>query len=525
MKIGGALSFCFGSIRKSNGFQFMLVVYFLAQVSISGLASFVVPFFSNKVFSSTTSLSSLLIWSGIWLLFALLSSIVDYNGNKYNLRTYYGIGESQFKGHFSRVLGTSFDSLMRFSSEVVVSRLNEDLENVANIVLWFVGIIAMGFSCLVVLLWSVSLCTSVFLVLFSSCLVSVISKRFADCKVSIYRDLRIKAEQNLSILHSVVNQDDVFMSVVFLEKAFSSERRRLYSDLRMQMKKESFWIWIGDSSLTLIDSFSRILCILILFRANMGDASIVIPLFTLQSTYQNQLMTLLGNASSIASNVHSVTRVLELEDEGACRRYSTFEEQLDCVVHARGVSVVTQGGRRILDDVSLEVKRGEKVSIVGRNGSGKTTLIRTLMGLVQMSSGNVIVPKRVGYSPVSFQFYEMSLIDNCSLVRGSDPLDFLYSESIGTFPLQEEVVLSRNVCNLSEGQRQEASLFRAVNGSSLLVLDEPTHCLNSKNAAMLMDYVMSLPCAVIFITHDSRLASKADVVYEIRDGRLDIVES
>jgi zinc transport system ATP-binding protein len=64
---------------------------------------------------------------------------------------------------------------------------------------------------------------------------------------------------------------------------------------------------------------------------------------------------------------------------------------------------VSSAGTRILDGVSVEVRRGEIVTLIGPNGSGKTTLVRALLGLVQPDSGRVVRnAQRVGYVPQAF---------------------------------------------------------------------------------------------------------------------------
>ena len=528
MKSKGVLVFCFEGLRRISGFRTLLVVYFFAQISISGLASFVVPFFSNKIFSLASSLNSILTYSLIWFLFALVSVLIDYNGNKYNLKTYYKIEESQFKTHISKVLNKSFSFLKRFSSEVVVSRLNEDSESISNIVLWFVGILAMGFSCFVVLLWSISLHPVVFLLLFGCCLLSVFSKELSANRVSLHRDLRIKIEHGLDELHSVVNYDPLFLKVCFLKKAFSKERLRLYESLYKEKRLESLWSWIGDSSMLIIDTFSKLMCIMILISERIMDISIVIPLFTLQSTFQNQLLSLMDNLFAIRCNSLAVTRLSELEG-GDDYNLEVNDVGIDknVVLHANNVSVETSEGVVILDGVSLDVKKGEKVSIIGENGSGKTTLIRALMGLIPLKSGRVMISGSFGYSPVFSQFYEMSLEGNCALVKHKNYcFEEMFSSSLMLFPIQESIAASRNVCELSFGQMQQASLFRSqINKPSLLILDEPTHSLNPELANIVMDYFLRLPCAVVFITHDRDLANRADVKYMVRSGKVQVLDN
>lgn len=513
------IKLCFSVLQKTPSLITMLFVYFLSQVIISGLASFVVPFFSNRVFSSS-SLKSLLFSSSVWFLFALLSTFIDYYGNRYNLRTYYRINEKQFKTHLSMVLKKRFCHLKLFSIEAIVSRLNDDSENIANIILWIIGILAMFFSCIVVLVWSVSLSPIVFSILFGTCILSVLSKRISDKEVAEYRDKRTRIEQELLELLSVANQDPLVLAVGFLNKAFNEARCNLYDLLESSHKKEGVWNGVGDASILLIDSTAKLICFYILLENGIVDSSIILPIFTIQSTFQNQLLTLLDNISSVKSNLDSVSRLFELENGDEYKSNCCLQNlKSRTVIKAEGITVQSSEGNTILNNISFEIKQNEKVAIIGSNGSGKTSLIRALLGLIPLKSGKAELYGDIGYCPVSPQLFEMSLNDNCNLIKNKNNLKNLSSDLRSLFPIQEDILCTENVCSLSLGQKRLASLFRSCTASpSIIILDEPTSSLSFETAKKVMDYFLRLPCTVLFICHDRALADKADRIIQISRG-------
>ena len=131
------------------------------------------------------------------------------------------------------------------------------------------------------------------------------------------------------------------------------------------------------------------------------------------------------------------------------------------------------GTKRVLDDVSLDVARGERVVLLGTNGSGKSTLLRIVAGIVEAFEGSVAVPPSLGYAPE-----KPDLPDH--LLAG-EWLDLVASLKRAPWPDELGVgeLLGRKIGALSLGQRQRVSLVAAFTGDPpLVVLDEPTNALD-----------------------------------------------
>ena len=197
--------------------------------------------------------------------------------------------------------------------------------------------------------------------------------------------------------------------------------------------------------------------------------------------------------------------------------------------------------------IDLEMRRGEFVAVVGRSGSGKSSLMAMIGGLLRPSKGTVRIDdtdiwsladddltdfrnRRIGFV---FQFASLlptlRIIDNVALPallgRRTDA-DAAYdraAELLARFGLAAQ--LEAYPAELSSGQQRRAAIARAlINGPSLLLADEPTSDLDEETEAGIMDEFRTLNrdarMSFIMVTHNLRLAERADRVLQIADGAL-----
>ena len=148
------------------------------------------------------------------------------------------------------------------------------------------------------------------------------------------------------------------------------------------------------------------------------------------------------------------------------------------------------GGSHILRNVSLDLKKGQVLTLLGRNGVGKTTLLKSLMGLVGIRSGSIIMDGQridnlrpdararlgIGYVPQGREIFpRLTVEENLRMGLATRPAGSdIPAELFELFPVLRKM-LRRRGGDLSGGQQQQLAIARALAaGPRLLVLDEPT---------------------------------------------------
>ena len=189
--------------------------------------------------------------------------------------------------------------------------------------------------------------------------------------------------------------------------------------------------------------------------------------------------------------------------------------------HARtetGISLqdamLRYGRRTILRDLSLSVRGGEVLAILGPNGRGKTTLVKALVGSLALTAGTRRAAGTIGYVPQSVApAFDYTVRDSVTMGRAgriglfSSPRrqDFAAADA-ALERLGLAALAARPLTTLSGGERQLVTVARALAGECrILILDEPASALDLKNQKRLFDTVRDLArrdgLAVAFTTH------------------------
>ncbi|RYC05887.1 ABC-F family ATP-binding cassette domain-containing protein [Nocardioides zhouii] len=187
------------------------------------------------------------------------------------------------------------------------------------------------------------------------------------------------------------------------------------------------------------------------------------------------------------------------------------------------------GVRPLLDDVSLGISVGERVGVVGRNGDGKTTLLEVMTGLEHPDSGRVSRSRGV---EIGYLHQGDELVDSHSVreaVLGGRE-NHEWAADATTRQVVEEllagVTLDRAVVGLSGGERRRCALAALLlSRHDLIILDEPTNHLDVEAVAWLAAHLISLPSALIVVTHDRWFLDEVcQTTWEVHDGAVDAYE-
>ncbi len=210
------------------------------------------------------------------------------------------------------------------------------------------------------------------------------------------------------------------------------------------------------------------------------------------------------------------------------------------------VSYRFPGRKQILSNINLSLSKGEVVAILGESGGGKTTLLNILQGFYKPESGktflnnsnldNVFPPDYrhiLGVVPQEASIFNGTLMDN--LCMGGDEnevnrcIEFCqkheFDKYFSLFPQSYSTMLGEEGINISGGQKQLISLCRALTKKpSLLLLDEPTSAMdrNTENFALSVLNKFREKCGIILVTHQLKIANKADKIYILQNNTIEI---
>ena len=198
-----------------------------------------------------------------------------------------------------------------------------------------------------------------------------------------------------------------------------------------------------------------------------------------------------------------------------------------------------------ITDVELSVDRGSLVAVMGPSGSGKSTLLTIAGSLEEPTSGEVLIDgaplsamsrndkARLRRRTIGYVFQDFNLlagltaVENVTLPLELDGVSAKKAQVAGMVALEELGLADRAKHypdELSGGERQRVAIARAVVGErSLLLADEPSGALDSTNGDAVMRMILTAchrGVAAVVVTHDAELASWADRVVFLRDGRV-----
>jgi len=215
------------------------------------------------------------------------------------------------------------------------------------------------------------------------------------------------------------------------------------------------------------------------------------------------------------------------------------------IIEFKRVSLAIDGARKVLDDISFQIRRGEMLVLLGRSGSGKTTILKLINGLLKPTAGEVFFDGKSTSSrdpirlrrQIGYVIQEAGLFPHYTVGRNvglvpslegwpEDRIAARVHEMLSLVGLDAGIFLKRFPRELSGGQRQRVGVARALAADPpVLLLDEPFGALDPITRTEIRREFRELQRRVqktmVFVTHDVREAFQlATEIALVKDGKL-----
>lgn len=276
-------------------------------------------------------------------------------------------------------------------------------------------------------------------------------------------------------------------------------------------------------------------------RMTLGTA---LAFYSLSGTFFSLASSVCTMFISIVNSTMYIDRISDIMDQKEVESNEGKPKiDIDGNIELENVSFrYSKNSEDVLKDISLSIKKGEKVALVGRSGSGKSTLAKLLVGIYQPGSGEVYLDdhklseidtsyayRQMGIVPQEITLFNKSIYENIVANRDDITQEDVeeacrlvgIADDIESMPMRYNTIVSDMGMNFSGGQRQRLALARALAGKpKILVLDEATSALDNIYEKSISDQLQDIKVTRIVIAHRLSTVYDADKIVVVEKGQI-----
>lgn len=422
-------------------------------------------------------------------------------------------------------------------AEALSSSFVESIRNLISSSIIAVGTVYMMFS----ISWEMSVCT--FLVLPLIIVTVLVVVRKSQRYFVSYRDnfgkISGHIEESLSGYETlkVLSAEDKFV------RDFDEINSRLCND----SFKSEFLSGLMMPAITFLTRFNYVICCIlggylaVVRGLAIGDITAFIAY---SDQFFRPVMDISGIFGSFQTSLAAAGRIFDFLDAPEELTGSEKQAQTENIIEFKDVSFGYSEDKTVIKNISFEIKRGEKVAIVGKTGGGKTTISKLLMRFYDVSGGEILFSGKnikdldiddyrshFGIVTQDSWLYSASVEDNIRYgdINASDERVYKAAGSVGldefisSLPDGLSSTIREGNLNLSEGQKQLICIARAVvSDRDILVMDEATACVDTFTEERIQDSLSEVlqDKTAIIIAHRLSTIRNADKILVIDDGKL-----
>ena len=252
------------------------------------------------------------------------------------------------------------------------------------------------------------------------------------------------------------------------------------------------------------------------------------------------------------NNINSSSFIFEDRDfiysEQQVKKNAERPLEFDETITFENVSYSYEGnGKNVLNNCSLQIRKGEKIGIIGKSGAGKSTLVGNILGFLKPTEGRIIIDQTplgenniedwwhiVGYVRQEVFIMNNSMLENIAIGEDAASVDIerinraiklaSLESLVNELPNGIHTKLSERGNNLSGGQKQRIAIARAIyKGAEVLVFDEATSALDSQTEEEITNAIQQLgreQLTIIIIAHRYTSLKYCDRIYDLQNGQI-----
>lgn len=273
----------------------------------------------------------------------------------------------------------------------------------------------------------------------------------------------------------------------------------------------------------------------------------IIAFYSISTTFFSRGSSMVQLWNNIVLTNAYLERIRDITDAEIEENINSGEiRELKGDIKLKNVSFAyTINSEEVIKNISIHIKSGQKIGIVGSSGAGKSTLSKILLGIYTPTKGKIFfddlelnsyckksLRKQIGVVPQEISLFNKSILDNIRVSNKNISLNEVKKaakiaqihDEIEEMPMKYYTIISNMGMNLSGGQRQRIALARAIlNNPRIVVLDEATSSLDSINESNVSNYFKAIGCTRIVIAHRLSTIIDSDIIFVMNNG--EIVES
>ena len=372
-------------------------------------------------------------------------------------------------------------------------------------------------------------------------LTTAISSIVAFVEVKHYRKQMIMATKESSVSYSIISGIQKIRLAGAEKRAFA-KWAKAYSNSSYLMYNPPLIIKLGTVITLLISLVGNLLLYYIASKNNVDVSSFVAFTASFAS-----LTLAFASLARIGAQIARIKPVLEmtkpiLEEEQEDNNKELIEK-LDGNIKLENVSFkYDEEGPMIISDLSLNIKQGEFIGIVGKTGCGKSTIVRLLLGFERPTSGHIYYDGKdidsinlqslrhnIGSVLQNGGIFHADILSNILITSPDLGEEEAWeaariagiSEDIKNMPMGMRTVISEGQGGISGGQKQRIMIARAIiNKPKVLIFDEATSALDNKTQKSISDSISNLNCTRIVIAHRLSTIKNCDRIIYMEQGKI-----